>query len=260
MYDRALVTRSFELKALGLTDQTVAEQLQVSVRAVRHWRYGTRQRLAAADRARLRNGDRYPPCARCLGIELPGEAYAYLLGLYLGDGHIIDKKGQHTLAISCADAWPGLIDECDAAMRTVMPHNRVWRRKREGMHDVMSSSVHWPCLFPQHGAGRKHERAIVLEAWQREIVEEFRREFVRGLIHSDGCRVENVAVRTGGGGKVRYRYSRYHFTNESPHIRDLFTGALDGLGVEWRYNRYNCISIARRASVERLDAFVGPKY
>jgi len=32
------------------------------------------------------------------------------------------------------------------------------------------------------------------------------------------------------------------------------------LGIEWRYNRHNCISIAMRESVRRLDSFVGPKY
>lgn len=48
---------------------------------------------------------------------------------------------------------------------------------------------HWPCLFPQHGPGRKHERPIVLEHWQREIVEQHPGPFLRGLFHSDGCRV-----------------------------------------------------------------------
>lgn len=85
-------------------------------------------------------------------------------------------------------------------------------------------------------------------------------EFVRGLIHSDGCRVLNSAVRKREGITTRYYYSRYHFTNESPHIRDLFTDTLDRLGIEWRYSRRNCVSIARRESVRKLDAFVGPKY
>ena len=35
---------------------------------------------------------------------------------------------------------------------------------------------------------------------------------------------------------------------------------LDRIGVEWRYNRFNSISVARRASVARLDQVVGPKY
>lgn len=129
------------------------------------------------------------------------------------------------------------------------------------MHDVMSSSIHWTCLFPQHGPGRKHERPIILEPWQQQIVDELPEDFIRGLIHSDGCRVYNVAVRKRGGITTRCYYSRYHFTNESPHIRELFTDTLDKLAIEWRYNnpRKN-ISIARRESVRKLDSFVGPKY
>jgi hypothetical protein len=261
MYDYSLVERSFQLKRQGLTDKAIAEQLEVSIRSVRHWRYGTRQRLPPAQRTRRHPEDRYPPCARCGGPELPRQPYAYLLGLYLGDGHIIDKKSQHTLSISCTDCWPGLMDACEAAMRAVMPHNKVWRRKHAGCHDLVSSSIHWKCLFPQHGPGRKHEREIVLATWQQEIVDEFAEEFIRGLIHSDGCRVLNSAVKTRNGKTTRCFYSRYHFTNESPHIRDLFTDTLDRLGIEWRYNNPGKnISIAKRGSVRRLDEFVGPKY
>jgi hypothetical protein len=35
------------------------------------------------------------------------------------------------------------------------------------------STVSWkhgPCLFPQHGPGRKHDRPIVLEEWQTDVV------------------------------------------------------------------------------------------
>jgi hypothetical protein len=260
MYDYLLVERSFQLKARGFTDKAIADQLEVSIRAVRHWRYGTRQRLPPAQRTHRHNEDRHPPCARCSGSELPGRPYAYLLGLYLGDGHIIDKRQQHTLGISCTDGWPGLMDACEEAMQAVMPHNKIWRRKRVGCHDIMSSSIHWKCLFPQHGPGRKHEREIILEAWQLDIVNEFPEELIRGLIHSDGCRVLNSAVKKRDGRTTRCFYSRYHFTNESPHIRDLYTGTLDKLGISWRYNNRNCISVARRESVRRLDEFVGPKY
>ena len=145
-------------------------------------------------------------------------------------------------------------------MSAVMPNRKVWRRKRTGSHDLMSSSVHWPCLFPQHGPGVKHKRPIILEAWQQEIVDEFPKEFIRGLIHSDGCRVLNSAVKTRDGRTTRSYYSRYHFTNESTHIRDPYTGTLDKLGIEWRYNNRNCISVARRESVRQMDSFVGPKH
>jgi hypothetical protein len=81
------------------------------------------------------------------------------------------------------------------------------------------------------------------------------RELVRGLIHSDGCRVINRVTVSGR----RYSYPRYFFSNESAHILAIFTDALDQLGIEWRANRVNSISIARKASVAALDEFIGPK-
>jgi hypothetical protein len=34
---------------------------------------------------------------------------------------------------------------------------------------------------------------------------------------------------------------------------------LDQLRIEWKHNRFNSISVARRTSVAALDEFVGPK-
>jgi hypothetical protein len=257
MYDYALVERSFQLKAQGLSDFTIAQKLGVSIRSVRHWRYGTRQRLPPEQRV---YGLSHNRCPRCWGTAILKQPYSYLLGLYLGDGHIIDKPRQHTLSISCADAWPGLIDAAQNAMSAVMPDAKTGRVQRKGCQEVKSYSSHWTCLFPQHGPGRKHERAIILEPWQQQIVNEFPREFIRGLIHSDGCRVMNWTSKIIAGELKRYDYSRYHFTNESTHIRDLYTDTLDKLAIEWRYNNRNCISVAKRASVAALDEFVGPKY
>jgi hypothetical protein len=45
----------------------------------------------------------------------------------------------------------------------------------------------------------------------------------------------------------------------SAEIRGIFTDALDQLGIGWRQNRFNSISVARREAVAALDAFVGPK-
>lgn len=257
MYDYALVERSFQLKAQGFADRSIAQDLGVSIRTVRHWRYGTRQRLPPEQRT---YGDIDKRCPLCAGTALPERPYSYLLGLYLGDGHIVDKYRQHTLSVSCADSWPGLICAAHDAMSAIMPNNKVQRVQRKGCQDVRSSSSHWKCLFPQHGPGKKHNRPIVLEPWQEEIVDEFPREFIRGLIHSDGCRTMNWTSKIIAGELKRYEYPRYHFTNESTHIRDLYTDTLDKLGIEWRYNNRNCISVAKRASVAALDEFVGPKY
>jgi hypothetical protein len=78
---------------------------------------------------------------------------------------------------------------------------------------------------------------------------------IRGLIHSDGCRTTNRVVVRG----VAYGYPRYFFNNESRDILTIMSDALDLVGVEWRYNRLNSISIARHTAVELVDQHVGPK-
>jgi hypothetical protein len=188
-------------------------------------------------------------------------AYAYLLGLYLGDGHITrGRRDAFALSLSCSDCWPGLIAAARGAMRTVMPGSGVFCVQRLGCVEVKSTSKHWPCLFPQHGPGKKHLRKIELEPWQSKIVAAHPGEFARGLIHSDGWRGLNRVRRKLATGDRRYEYPRYMFSNESPDILRLCGEALDRLGVDWRFSRRNVISVARRGAVARLDEFVGPKY
>jgi hypothetical protein len=124
----------------------------------------------------------------------------------------------------------------------------------------VSCSRHWPCLFPQHGAGKKHLRKIELAAWQQIIVERHPGEFARGLLHSDGYRGLNRIRHTLDSGERWYEYPRYLFVNESADILRLCGQTLDRLGVEWRYSKPNTISVAKRDAVARLDEFVGPKY
>ena len=114
-------------------------------------------------------------------------------------------------------------------------------------------------MFPQLGPGMKHTRHIELAEWQRLLVEQNPRGLLRGLIQSDGCRATNVIHRQLPGGVRTYSYTRYFFSNMSGDIRGIFTDALDLLGLAWRQNRHNSISIARREAVEALDSFVGPK-
>ena len=65
-------------------------------------------------------------CPRCAPSPTPPKPqadYAYLLGLYLGDGCIsrasTRDKDVWKLRIACADAWPGLRRECERAMIAV---------------------------------------------------------------------------------------------------------------------------------------------
>ncbi|MFE6283960.1 transcriptional regulator [Streptomyces sp. NPDC057877] len=252
MYDVSTRERALMLVAAGRSLNSVSKETGISRAAIRSWRTRIEPRRRAGR-----------PCPRCQETPSPPEdpaAYAYLLGLYLGDGCIsAHRRGVYFLRIVLDNTWPGIIDACEAAMRSVRPDNSVCRVKKQGCVAVTGSSKHWPCLFPQHGPGMKHHRKITLEPWQQAIVDAHPWEFIRGLIHSDGCRITNWTTRTVAGERKRYEYPRYFFTNKSDDIRNLFTGTLDNLGIEWTSCTLN-VSVARKASVALMDAHVGPKY
>ncbi|MGW2226986.1 transcriptional regulator [Streptomyces formicae] len=254
MYDMGTRRRALNLVGQGRSLNSVSKETGVSRAAIRSWQ--TRVEPLGYDRARA--------CPRCGGT--PSElqdpaAYAYLLGLYLGDGCVSpNQRGVYSLRIACADAWPGLIDACAEAVRAVRPDNKVCRVRSGGCQYVTSSSKHWPCFFPQHGPGKKHDRRIALEPWQQEIVDAHPWDFIRGLIHSDGCRITNWTTRLVAGETKRYEYPRYFFTNLSKDIIRLFTDTLDSVGVDWKAANRRNISIARKASVALMDTHVGPKH
>jgi hypothetical protein len=125
---------------------------------------------------------------------------------------------------------------------------------------VVGYSAHWPCFFPQHGPGKKHDRRIVLDSWQQTIVDSHPWEFIRGLVHSDGCRITNWTEKVIAGERKRYEYPRYFFTNLSADIRRLYTDTLDKVGVAWKQPNAKNISVARKASVALMDTHVGPKH
>ncbi|MFI8294619.1 helix-turn-helix domain-containing protein [Streptomyces nigra] len=243
----------------GAQNADLARQFNIPIGTIGYWKHRDR-----AERGEC-PGRRPSPCPRCDGV-LNSPAYAYLLGLYLGDGHIIQNRAMRSpsLSITCDESHPGLMDACEDAMRSVLPGNSVCRVRRKGCRELKVYSMHLWCLFPQHGPGKKHERTIALESWQQAIVDAHPWEFIRGLIHSDGCRITNWTTRMVGGERKRYEYPRYFFTNVSDDIRRLYTDTLDKLGIEWTHctrkgHAYN-ISVARKASVALMDAHVGPKY
>jgi hypothetical protein len=107
-------------------------------------------------------------------------------------------------------------------------------------------------MFPQHGPGPKHERAIRLVSWQEQVLERYPGALLRGLVHSDGCRVMN---RVNG-----YAYPRYQFSNRSDDIRGIFGRTCDLLEVDWKVSNKVTISVSTRSSVEKLDRIIGSKH
>jgi len=219
-------------------------------------------RRTGVPRTTVRDIRRYEPppgakCPRCWRrikpLALTSDRYAELLGLYLGDGCISRLGRTFSLRISLDAKYPGIVAETRALMVASFPGHRVadvWAH-HGSMRVVRVYSSHLPCLFPQHGAGKKHDRPILLEPWQTAIVDVEPWPFLRGCFRSDGCAFIN---RTG-----KYEYLSYDFTNLSAGILDLYTRACDAVGVEYR--RYaRSVRIYRRASVARFEASVGRKF
>jgi hypothetical protein len=246
-----------QLQADGYSDREVSRITGVPVNTIRVWR---NRGLSRNAKRPLRTVDL---CSSC-GSEphdfgtLPRQTYAYLLGLYLGDGCISRSGTSWSPRVALDEAYPGIVRSCCDAIEEIRGGRRPRpRRDSRGTACIRVESTWraWPCLFPQHGAGPKHRRKIKLTDWQQRIVDETPEAFLRGLIHTDGWRGMN---RVHVKGKD-YAYPRYQFSNRSDDIRKLFTDTCDKLGVNWRpWTRYQ-LSVAQCESVAILDSFIGPK-
>jgi hypothetical protein len=239
----------------GVPDGVNAARHGVAVKTIRRWRRDYQRRGLPRGQTHLA-----PLCPRCDGAVLEEGPYAELLGWHLGDGHISrGRRGVYNLHIYNDLDYPQDNLRIAQLMRLVKPGGRPHARVVRGCRVTTVSWKHWPCLFPQHGPGRKHERPIVLEDWQSAIVDAQPAAFLRGLFHSDGSRVANWATRVVAGERRRYDYPRWQFTNNSADIRGLCCAALDLVDVAWRQSNWKTISVSRRADVERLDGLIGPK-
>lgn len=200
MRDAALRSEVRRLRDTGLTYARISARLGVPPTTVHRW--ATREPVVELQ-----------PCP----VEQDGDAltranacYGYLLGQYLGDGHLVTSARVPVLRIYTCTDYPAIVEEVSSAISMLRGREPGTVRPRHSDRVVTLQSfwMHWPCLLPQHGSGRKHERSIQLEAWQQELVD---------------------------------------------------ASALYAVGVEWRLNRPDSVSIARRQSVALLETQVGPK-
>jgi hypothetical protein len=234
-----VVEAVLRLSQSGRPPSEVARSVGLPRRTVVDW---------VAGRTPRRDAD---PRSERLIARLP-LSYAYLLGLYLGDGCVSEgPRGVYKLRVALDVAYPGIAAECERAMAEVLPASRVGRRRTpDNCFEIYSYSKRWPALLPQHGPGKKHLRPIVLEDWQRELVARSPDLLLRGLIHSDGCRF----INTGRN----WTNPRYAFSNRSADIRAIFCDACDLVGLRWTTAPHT-IYVSRKADVAVLDDLVGPK-
>jgi len=219
------VVAALTLMEQGVPVVEVSDRLGAPAGTVRNWRQGRLPNAAHRALAGI-------SCPRCgephEALELEPMSYCYLLGMYLGDGWLWHQARTWSLRVALDNDYPGIIEECREAMRAVSPHNRarVYRSHTSDHSIVQAYSRHWPCLFPQHGRGKKQHRRIVLSDWQLDLVDRAPGSLLRGLVHTDGWRGLNK-VRVKG---KRYAYPRYQFSSRSDDIRRIFTQGRDALG------------------------------
>jgi hypothetical protein len=244
MHTPELRRAALELLAAGVNDCEIARRLQLPRTTVRDMR-----RSAARPSPR-------PRCPRCWRptplVCFTSADYAELLGLYLGDGHIARVGRTEKLRISMDARYPTLVVASEMLLRRCFPANRVGRVTASEGRNVIPHvyNSHLSCLLPQAGNGKKHDRRIVLEAWQEAHVAAAPWALLRGLIRTDGCVFVN---RTGP-----YEYVSYAFRNLSADILDLFTATCETVGLRPRRTARD-VRLNRRADVARLLVHVGRK-
>jgi transcriptional regulator with XRE-family HTH domain len=252
MHGRSDFDNAMRLIEAGVSDADVAARTGISRRTVNRWRH--QRRAPGSLRRRAPAATRWQP---------PNPAtYAYLFGLYLGDGYIASSSRSPFLQVSLDQRYPAVIAECAAAVAATFPRSavHVYPRSSSGCTVVQASTPMLTLAFPQHGPGRKHERTIGLAGWQRRITTAHVRPFLRGLIHSDGCRTVNrFRTKLPSGRVADYAYPRYFFSNASADIRRIFCRHCELLGIRWTQSNARNISVSHRDSVAVLDSFVGPK-
>jgi len=228
----------------GATATEISRQLDVPRGTARDWLGGSLPHSAQAG-----------GCDQCLAehrVDALTSDYVYLLGLYLGDGCISTApRDVFKLRIVLDIKYPGIIETTAAAMSNVRGKASGIQPRPRNCVEVYSYWRSWPCLFPQHGPGKKHDRGIGLADWQEGFVDRWPEQILRGLIHSDGCRFQNVGRN--------WSWPRYSFRNHSADIRSIFCAGCDRLGLRWTASGKYTIYVSRKADVAALDQFIGPK-
>src|SRR3954470_5036245 len=148
MHPAAVRERARALAAAGRSDAEIAAQIHLPRTTVRD----------------IRRTATRPVCPRCWRQAQPMnwgyDDYAFLLGLYLGDGYISRGDRTFRLRLSLDARHPGVIADARRMLERGFCRNRVGLVVADGGSTIVVSvySSHLPCLLPQHASGVKHRR------------------------------------------------------------------------------------------------------
>jgi hypothetical protein len=186
---------------------------------------------------------------RIIEDETLHSTYSYLLGLYLGDGCISTHPRTYRLRIALDKKYDKLNEYAKKALEKIFIKNSVCVVYAEGCINLSVYYRGLPNVFPHTGKGKKHDRRIVLEQWQKDILDPT--QFLKGLFHSDGC----YYLSKGKG--------YYNFTNFSKDIIELYKTSCNTLGIDYTEVNYksgrNAINHYNRPAVEKMMKMFGTK-
>lgn len=185
--------------------------------------------------------------------------YAFILGFYLGDGCISNVRRTKKLRLFNDKRYECINKYIEQCISIIFPSNKCGRVDNGGCWEIYVYNNNLIHYFPQHGKGKKHERLILLSDWQKEIIEKYPKDFIKGLIYSDGC-----IVYSG-------KYKRFEFSNRSVDIHSILDYALNLLDIKKTstrrksphednecYNQY-ITTISRVEDVEHMTSFIPDK-
>lgn len=183
-------------------------------------------------------------------IENNKEIYNYILGLYLGDGCISLNKMSYKLRITQDEKYPISIVDIKNKMDLFFNKNANVCNGDGKCKILTIYDKNLPLYFPQHGAGKKHDREIILSDYQRDNIDFL--YLMKGLWMSDGSYY--IASRN---------YEAYNFTNKSTDIISLFEECLTFCEVNYRKrikkNGVWIIEITKKSEVQKMKELVGFK-
>ena len=180
-------------------------------------------------RAATRPG-RTAPCATLRRCRSTGDAYAALLGLYLGDGHI--ARSRSLLLPACLQR-PGTSTDHRRRRSTCSAGSGRAAKSTQSRQpgcivtysDLEALALPLPAARPGPQA-RAPDRPGGVAARDRLS---HPGPFLRGLFHSDGCRVNNWTTRVVAGEMKRYDYRAMAVHQPfRRHPRALLLGARPG--------------------------------
>ena len=167
------------LRRQGDSLRLIAQKAGLSLSAVR---YHVRDIETETRNLRAPSGRKPKPFRPFL---LPSEDFAYLIGVFAGDGCLSRLPRTYKFSIACDNRYPDLIAKYAALLERITGCPPIVQPRNESKAtDVILHGIDLPTLFGLP-CGRKTESGFQTPAWVFED-QQYLKAFVRGLVETDG--------------------------------------------------------------------------